>query len=210
MLNIFFKGNYTSDEQLIKRDQIPDDAVEFAVVSGLHDVFGKGLLLLFPVFAGMVAATVLKLKDIDYHLTMGLDVIVSFFIVIVSVSLLTFVHEIIHALFYPVRSEKGIWKSKEQGAYFVYCEDEITKTRFVVMCLAPMFILGIIPFVIWLLLPQFIPMPYNIAVAIVFWFMTIMSMGDVANVYHVVKEVPRNSNVFNYGLLRSFYIKRNK
>ena len=71
-----------------------------------------------------------------------------------------------------------------------------------------MFILGIIPFVIWFLLPSIIPMPYNIAVAIVFWLMTIMAMGDVANVYHVLKDVPKNSNVFNYGLLRSFYRKQ--
>ena len=207
MLNIFFKGKYTSDEQLIKRKQIPDDAVEFAVVPNLQKVFERGLLLLLPVFAAMVAATLLKVKDSDYHLTMGFDVIISFLIVIVSVSLLTLVHEIIHALFYPFRSEKEIWKSKEQGAYFVYCEDAVSKARFIVICLAPMFLLGIIPFLIWLLLPQFIPMPYNIAVAIVFWLMTILSMGDVANVYHVLKEVPGNAKVFNYGLLRSFYIK---
>lgn len=49
MLNIFFKGNYTSDEQLIKRKQIPDDAVEYAVVPNLNKVFGKGVLLTFSV-----------------------------------------------------------------------------------------------------------------------------------------------------------------
>ena len=76
------------------------------------------------------------------------------------------------------------------------------------MCLAPMFILGIIPFIVLLILPNFIPMPYNIAVSIVFWLMTIMAMGDAANVYHVIKEVPKGSKVFNYGLLRSFYIKQ--
>lgn len=210
MLNIFFKGNYTSDEQLIKRTQIPDDAVEYAVVPNLNKVFGKGFLLTFPLFAGMVAATLLKVKGIDYHLTMGIDVIISFLIVIVSVSLLTLVHEIIHALFYPVSSVKEIWKAKEQGAYFVYCEDEISKTRLIVLCLAPMFILGIIPFVIWLLLPQFIPMPYNLAVAIVFWLMTILSLGDVANVYHVLKEIPKDAKVFHHGLLRSFYRKTSK
>ena len=208
MFNIHFKGKYTSDEQLIKRNKIPEDAVEFGIVSSLHNEFGRGLLMLLPVFALMVVASIYKLKDIDYHLTMGIDVIISFFIVIVSVSFLTLVHEIIHALFYPQNTEKEIWKSKEQGAYFVYCEDEISKTRFVIMCLAPMFILGIIPFVIWFLLPSIIPMPYNIAVAIVFWLMTIMAMGDVANVYHVLKDVPKNSNVFNYGLLRSFYRKQ--
>ena len=208
MLNIVFKGNYVSDDQLIKRCDIPDSAVEYGVVSSLQREFGRGLLILFPIFLVMVAATYFKVKDLNYHLTMGLDVVVSFVLIIVLVYLLTFVHEIIHALFYPADVVKEIWKSKEQGAYFVYCEKEISKERFIVMCLAPMFILGIIPFVIWLILPDLIPMPYNIAVPIIFWLMTIIAMGDVANVYHVIKEVPRGSKVFNYGLLRSFYIKR--
>ncbi len=208
MLNIVFKGNYVLDDQLIKRCDIPDGAVEYGIVSSLQREFGRGLLILFPIFLVMVAATYFKVKDLNYHLTMGLDVVVSFVLIIVLVYLLTFVHEIIHALFYPADVVKEIWKSKEQGAYFVYCEKEISKERFIVMCLAPMFILGIIPFVIWLILPDLIPMPYNIAVPIIFWLMTIIAMGDVANVYHVIKEVPRGSKVFNYGLLRSFYIKR--
>jgi len=206
MFNIVFKGNYVSDDQLIKRDSIPKEAVEFGIIPNLQGEFGRGFLILMPVLAAMVAATFLKVKDLDYHLTMGLDVIVSFVLTIVSVYLLTFVHEIIHALFYPADAVKEIWKSKEQGAYFVYCEKEIRKERFIIMCLAPMFILGIIPFIIWLILPNYIPMPYNLAVSITFWLMTIVAMGDVANVYHVIKEVPKGANVFNYGLLRSFYI----
>ena len=206
MFNIVFKGNYVSDDQLIKRDSIPKEAVEFGIIPNLQGEFGRGFLILMPVLAVMIAATFLKVKDLDYHLTMGLDVIVSFVLTIVSVYLLTFVHEIIHALFYPADAVKEIWKSKEQGAYFVYCEKEIRKERFIIMCLAPMFILGIIPFIIWLILPNYIPMPYNLAVSITFWLMTIVAMGDVANVYHVIKEVPKGANVFNYGLLRSFYI----
>ena len=208
MFNIVFKGNYVSDDQLIKRDSIPKEAVEFGIIPNLQGEFGRGFLILMPVLAAMVAATFLKVKDLDYHLTMGLDVIVSFVLTIVSVYLLTFVHEIIHALFYPADAIKEIWKSKEQGAYFVYCEKEISKERFIIMCLAPMFILGIIPFIIWLILPNYIPMPYSLAVSITFWLMTIVAMGDVANVYHVIKEVPKGAKVFNYGLLRSFYIKQ--
>ena len=205
MYNIKFKGEYTSDEQLIRRESIPDDAVEFGIVLDLKRELGRGFLMLLPVMALMVAATVKKMKNVDYHLTMGLDAILSFVLVIVAVYLLTFVHEIIHALFYPAGSEKEIWKSKADGAYFVYCEDEISKSRFITMCLAPMFILGIIPFILWVLLPSVIPMPYDLAAAITLWFMTIMSMGDVANVYHVVREVPKDATVFNHGLLRSFY-----
>ena len=207
MHNIVFKGNYVSDEQLIKRVMIPGNAVEYGIVSDLKKEFGRGFLMLMPVLVGMIAATYLKLRGIRYHLTMGPDVILSFLIVIVSVYLLTLVHEIIHALFYPVHAVKEIWKSKEQGAYFVYCEEVISRERFVVMCLAPMFLLGVLPFLAWLILPPLIPMPYNMAAAIVFWLMTITACGDAANVYHVLKEVPAKSRVFNHGLLRSFYLQ---
>ncbi len=205
MFGIVYKGDFTSDEQLIKRESIPDDAVEFGIVSDLRKEMGRGFLMLLPFFMLMVAMTYFKVKGIDYHLHMGLDVALSFFIVIISVQVLTMVHEAIHALFYPPGETKEIWRSKEQGAYFVYCEAEVTKGRFIAMCLAPMLILGVIPFMVWFLLPAFIPMPYNIAVAVVFWLMTIMAMGDVANIYHVLREVPKGARLFNYGLLRSFY-----
>ena len=163
--------------------------------------------MILPLFILMIVLIYFKVKDLDYHLSMNIEVIVSFFIVIISVYLLTFVHEVIHALFYPLKSQKEIWKSKKDGAYFVYCEDAISKKRYIIMVLAPMFILGIIPFIIWLLLPNIIPMPYNIAVVMIFLLMTIVAMGDVSNIYYVLKEVPKKHKLFNYGLLRSFYIK---
>jgi len=208
MFNIKFKGNYQDDSQLIKRKTIPKDAIEFGIVDNLSKEFARGLILILPLIVIMILLVYFKVKNIDYKLTMNLDIVISFFIVIISIYLLTFVHEIIHALFYPKNVEKQIWKSIKDGAYFVYCEDAISKSRFIIMCLAPMVILGIIPFVIWLLLPKFLPMPYYLTLPIIFWFMTIMAMGDVANIYHVVKEVPNKTKVFNYGFLRSFYIKK--
>ena len=208
MFNIKFKGNYQDDSQLIKRKTIPKDAIEFGIVDNLSKEFVKGFILILPLIVIMILLAYFKVKNIDYKLTMNLEIVISFFIVIISIYLLTFVHEIIHALFYPKNVEKEIWKSKKDGAYFVYCEEPISKSRFIIMCLAPMVILGIIPFTIWLILPQFIPMPYNIAVALIFYCMTIAAMGDVAASYYVIKEMPNKTKVFNYGFLRSFYIKK--
>ena len=207
MFNIKYKGNYESDKQLIERKTIPKEAIEFAIVNSLANEFVRGIFIVLPIIAIMILLTYFKVKDIDYHLTMNIETIISFFIVIISVWLLTLVHEHIHALFYPIKAKKTIWKSKKDGAYFVYCEELIGKGRFIIMCLAPMIILGIIPFIVWLSLPQFIPMPYDLAFVITTWFMTIMSVGDLANIYHVLKEVPNKAKIFNYGFLRSFYIK---
>ena len=207
MFNIKFMGNYTSDKDLTKRKSIPKDAVEFGIVKDLKDVFVKGFFMLMPIIVIMVILTILKVKSIKYHLTMNIDVIIAFILIIILVYVLTIVHEVIHALFYPRKYLKTIWKSKRDGARFVYCEELVSKKRFVIMALAPMFILGIIPFIIWLILPNFIPMPYNLTFVITTWFMTLIAMGDIYNAYIVIKEVPKNHKLFNYGLLRSFYIK---
>ena len=209
MFNIKYMGKYTSDEQLIKRKEIPENAVEFGIITDLKKEFGRGFLMLLPLFLIMVMATIFKVKNVDYHIQKDYRIIISIIMVIASVRVLTLVHEFIHCLFYPRKALKTIWHSKEQGAYFVYCEEEVSKLRFIIICLAPMFILGIIPFVIWLILPNVIPMPYNIAVAIITWIMTIIAMGDVSNIYWIIKEVPSGAKVFNYGLLSSFYLKDN-
>ncbi|MBR2240527.1 MAG: DUF3267 domain-containing protein [Clostridia bacterium] len=207
MFNIKYMGKYTSDEQLIKRKEIPENAVEFGIITDLKKELGRGFLMLLPLFLIMVMATIFKVKNVDYHIQKDYRIIISIIMVIASVRVLTLVHEFIHCLFYPRKALKTIWHSKEQGAYFVYCEEEVSKLRFIIMCLAPMFILGIIPFIIWLILPNVISMPYNIAVAIITWIMTIIAMGDVSNIYWIIKEVPSGAKVFNYGLLRSFYLK---
>ena len=207
MINIKFMGRYTSDEQLIVRKEIPENAMEFGIVSDLKKEFVRGFLILMPVFVLMIILTVYKVRNYDYRLNMDLHLILSFVLAVLAIHFLTYVHEFIHALFYPREALKTIWRSDEEGAYFIYCEEIISRNRFIVMCLAPMFVLGIVPFVLWLLLPAMIPMPYDMAFAFVTWMMTVMAMGDVANVYHVLKEVPEGAKVFNYGLLRSFYIQ---
>ena len=207
MFNIRFMGRYTSDEQLIVRKEIPENAMEFGIVSDLKKEFVRGFLILMPVFVLMIILTVYKVRNYDYRLNMDLHLILSFVLAVLAIHFLTYVHEFIHALFYPREALKTIWRSDEEGAYFVYCEEIISRNRFIVMCLAPMFVLGIVPFVLWLLLPAMIPMPYDMALAFVTWMLTVMAMGDVANVYHVLKEVPAGAKVFNYGLLRSFYIQ---
>ena len=208
VFNIRFMGEYHSDEQLITGKEIPEDAIEFGIVDDLKKEFGKGLLIMLPLFLGMVAMTYLKVKDLNYHLKFDLHFFLAVVLVCVLLTPLTRVHEVIHALCYPKDALKTIWHSKKDGAYFIYCEEIISKTRWLVVLLMPMLLLGVIPFVLWFLLPQLLPMPYDLTFAILCWLLTIMAMGDVANMWHVLKEVPKGADVFNHGLMRSFYIRK--
>ena len=106
MFNIKYKGNYKDDKDLIKRKSIPKNAVEYGIVSDLKKELGRGFLIILPLVIIMLVLIIIKVKSIDFHLKMDIHFIISIFIVIVSVYLLTIVHEIIHALFYPIKSNK--------------------------------------------------------------------------------------------------------
>ena len=119
--------------------------------------------------------------------------------------ILKFIHEYIHAILYPLKSKKTIWKYTSNGAYFIYCNTKISKLRFIVISLAPMILLGIIPFVIWLFIADKIDLTISVVYVIMTWIMVFFAMGDLANVYNTIRQVPKNAKVFNYGL-RSYWI----
>jgi hypothetical protein len=72
-----------------------------------------------------------------------------------------------------------------------------------------MFVLGLIPFAIWLFIADKIDTEISMVFVVISWLMTFGSMGDLANVYNTMKQVPKNSKVFNYGL-HSYWIKDEK
>jgi hypothetical protein len=81
--------------------------------------------------------------------------------------------------------------------------------RWVIISLVPMFVLGLIPFAIWLFIADKIDTEISMVFVVISWLMTFGSMGDLANVYNTMKQVPKNSKVFNYGL-HSYWIKDEK
>ena len=137
---------------------------------------------------------------------MDAKTILTFAVLLTSLVLLTYIHKFLHALFYPKKAMKTIWKSSKQGAYFVYCDALLNKNRFIILCAALAVILGIIPFIIWYMLADYIAMPYSLAVVFTTWVMTILAIGDYANIYNCVRQVPKGAKVFNYGM-HSYWIR---
>lgn len=48
---------------------------------------------------------------------MDTKTILTFAVMLAAMVLLTYIHEFLHALFYPEKAMKTIWKSSKQGAY---------------------------------------------------------------------------------------------
>nr|WP_277935592.1 DUF3267 domain-containing protein [Parablautia muri] len=139
------------------------------------------------------------------HIVFNLKTIFVIAVAFLVNYILKFIHEYIHAILYPLKSKKTIWKYTSNGAYFIYCNTKISKLRFIVISLAPMILLGIIPFVIWLFIADKIDLTISVVYVIMTWIMVFFAMGDLANVYNTIRQVPKNAKVFNYGL-HSYWI----
>ena len=101
-------------------------------------------------------------------------------------------HEIIHALCYPISAEVKIFQDIKNGVIVCFCGEPIRKSRFIVMSLAPSVCLAIIPFVIWCIMihnfdgvGQYV-FSYCILV-------TILGGGDFINAFNAAVQMPQNS-----------------
>lgn len=200
MLNIRFRGKYTDETQLINGTELPTGANQFKEGKTLMGAFIRGTIMTLPLIISMVIISVLKIRKITNDFEVDLSFGITFVVMLLLGHLLTYLHEFIHALLYPKNAVKEIWKDTSQGAYFVYCSSVVSKTRFIVICLAPVILLGIIPYGIWLLIYHVLPINISICFAILTWIMTLMSVGDFYNVYNTILQVPNKSKIFNYGL----------
>ena len=209
MLNFKVKGKFASEDELIGDKKLSENAIQFREGDSVQDVFIKGFLIGLPFFIIMEMLMYLRLRDIDYKLQMNIQTIMVFVVMLVVLYALIYVHEVIHGIFYPMNAEKTIWKYPEQGAFFIYCDEPISKIRFIILCAAPSIILGIVPYIIWLVYAVSVPMPYTLAIGLSTLIMTVMSMGDFANIYNAIRQVPKNAKVFNYGL-HSYWIKEDR
>ena len=206
MFSIHIKGKYDTEEQLIQGKEFPSGAVQFTEGETLSDAFKLGFLLSLPIMIPMIALSIFRCSTIDKHLVFDSKFIIIAIMTFLIGKLLIYVHEFIHAVFYPKGAEKSVWKHTSQGAYFVYCDAKVSKNRFIVLCLAPSILLGILPFIIWYMIAPILDSGWIVCVMILTWMMTFMSMGDFANAFNAFKQVPPNAKVFNYGM-HSYWIK---
>ena len=205
MLNIKLKGKYTNENQLINNKDLPKNAIQFKEGTSITHQFIQGMFIIFPIMIIMILTSILKIKSFSNNLTINSDFLITFLIMLILSHFLTYIHEIIHALLYPKYAIKEIWKDSEQFAYFVYCDALVSKKRFIMICITPVVILGIIPFFIWIIIAELLPINLSICFSILTWIMTFMGIGDFTNIYNTIVQVPKTAMIFNYGL-HSYWI----
>ncbi len=108
-------------------------------------------------------------------------------------------HELLHAVCFPKEAEVYLYFCS-QGA-MVTCKEPLSKRRFIFMSLLPLIILGILPMLIWLVMP-----PAQFSSDFLFTFYTVAAIntlgccGDLMNVYNAMRQVPNDALVQMSGI----------
>lgn len=197
---IRFRGTLSDFSQL-EYGRCPTEAVMLQEGETMEDVLKQALRQSVPLMILVTALTIVRFwkglawarePSIGYMVLVACGWLALYAVLIV-------LHELIHAAFFPRRAVKDVWFYQMQAA-MVYCNTPVTRTRFVIMSLAPAVLLGVLPFVSWLFWAQSVNFILSIAWGSMAWSMIFGGIGDFYNVRNVLAQVPKDAYVFNYGL----------
>lgn len=114
------------------------------------------------------------------------------------VSMLTlFPHELLHAICF--KGDVYLYTNLSQGMLFVVGPETMSKARFVVMSLLPNIVLGIIPYVVGMIIPNAFLLTFGVMTAS-------MGAGDYYNVFNALTQMPKGARTYLYEFNSYWYI----
>ena len=200
MINLKYKGIYKNENQLLN-GVLNKDAIMFEEPNNITGLFLRGFLLTSPLFALLIIMSYIKIQSANLFSYYFIKENISTIIIISSlISILTlFIHEILHALAFPFKSVKELWIKPNEMAAFIYCNAPVKKSKFIWMCLCPNVILGVFPYILWLIGVFDFNKTLSLYILILSFLNLSIGIGDYYNVYLTIKQVPNNSYIQNYG-----------
>lgn len=109
------------------------------------------------------------------------------------------IHELLHAFCYK---KDVYYYTSSQGLAFVVGTEDMSKTRFIFMCLCPNIFLGLVPYIIFLIFP-------NIVFLGLFGLLCIgISFGDYINIYNAIKQMPKGAKTYLSGMHSYWYLEK--
>lgn len=208
MFNIHFMGKYVSEEQLINGKKISPNAVQFDEGDDLNEAFVRGMKITIPILVIVIFLSLRRCENMQKELSINLTSVCIFLVMILVAYFMKYVHEFIHALVYPISENKYIYTNLDKGVFLIYCDAKLTKSRFLLINFAPVALQGFLIYGIWYVIADTIRIDMSISILFLSWYMIMFAAIDFYNIYYAIFKVPRNANIFNYGL-HSYWISNN-
>ena len=210
MLNIKYKGIFRTENQLGKK-QINTEVTCMDTTNSTPKVLLFGLNVIIPAVISMFSLVHYYLRTsllFDYY---PLEQTIINWLILMALLLLSIpIHELIHAICFPIRDYKEVYFMPSQLLFFVYCNANVSKIRFIIINLLPNLLLGFIPFFIG----QIIYNAAHTGIGMLFQLFGVCNivagLGDYYNTYLAINNVPKDAILFNSGIKTYYYVKTNK
>lgn len=138
--NLHYEGNFDGDYSKLKTQKLYNGAVKFNEPDMKH----------FLMIAGIISAILFVLCIILFKIRTG-GAEISILGILIALILMV-PHEILHASCY--NEDVYMYNYLKKGALFVVSSELISKKRFIYMSLLPNIVLGLFPFLLFLVFPQ--------------------------------------------------------
>lgn len=208
MWYIEYKGKIKGDiEKISSGKPLPEGSIMFKEPDSTNNAFALGALLALLPMVLMLGFAIYRIVSIygKPHLEFE-DFIIPFVICFVLILISQYIHEYIHAFLLPKNVKKEIYVMIENLTLFVYCEDCVSKKRFILSVLGPAVILGLIPYIVWYIIAPSLSLPLTFAMLLYSLAMIACAVGDYLNAYNCARQVPKSGKVFNRGF-HSYWIR---
>lgn len=195
MLNIRFRGIYKDEEEIKKNSKLHKNSVKFKEAKAIKEHTKKSEKIMLPIVVIIIISALLiaDLKNIE--LTFHLIDLAGIILLIP----LVLIYEIIIILSYPIKANKDLYIIKKDLALLLISDSLISKKRYITICLMPIIILLIIPYVTGIITIGIMPIQITKLLIIISLLGTIITSSNIINIYNTIKQVPKKAKIFNYG-----------
>ena len=194
-MKLHYKGKFDGKEETLPQREHPAGAVQF------REPDAKRFTLIANVGALLLAAVLLVpfvLRGMPYF---SAKTPVQMWIACLLFFAVLFPHELLHALCF--RGDVELYTWLKRGALFVVGTEDMSKGRFIFMSLLPNLVLGVVPFALFLVLPQVSALGFFGLIAISAGF------GDYINVFFALTQMPKGALTYMHGF-HSYWYKPEK
>ena len=183
-MKFHYAGKYNGDENSLPQRKHPENAMQFKEPENMNKL-AVILNILAIIIILMLLAVVSVLSEKKVFGTAGYGGMLCFLVSLIP-------HEFLHAICF--KDDVAMYTNLIKGMLFVVGTEDMSKARFIFMCLLPNIIFGFIPFVIFLIFPDLIFLGTLGAMAIS------GGAGDYLKVFNCLMQVPKGAKVYMSGM----------
>ena len=184
-MKFHYGGKYTDESQLVRKPD-HEGSVMFKEPENLSKMAVK--MNIIALIVAVVFLVIACVRGNDFHISLLGTILMLASMV---------PHEFLHAICF--NEDITMYTNLSKFMLFVYGTEDMSKGRFIFMCLLPNIVFGLIPFVLFMIFPQYNALGTLGALALS------AGGGDYVNVYHALAEVPNDAKVYCNGIHTYWY-----